>query len=58
MVGSHVAGEVREGGSMLVAHELSEEAIEANEVIEQVGSMVKENPEAAANLVKRWLNHQ
>ncbi|MGN6627010.1 MAG: hypothetical protein ACTHLN_10365, partial [Tepidisphaeraceae bacterium] len=51
-----VAGEVREAASMLVGHELSEEAIEANQVIEQVGTMVKENPEIAANLVKRWLN--
>ena len=58
MIASNVAGEVREAGSMLVAQELSEEAIEANQVIEQVGTMVKENPEAAANLVKRWLNRE
>ncbi|GIW76290.1 MAG: beta-cystathionase [Phycisphaerae bacterium] len=51
-----LAGEVGEGGMLLSGHELSDQELEAQQVIEQVGTMVKENPEVAANLVKRWLN--
>jgi flagellar biosynthesis/type III secretory pathway M-ring protein FliF/YscJ len=35
--------------------ELDDEALKTQQVIEQVSSMVTENPDAAANLVKRWL---
>ncbi|HEX8340845.1 MAG TPA: flagellar M-ring protein FliF C-terminal domain-containing protein [Tepidisphaeraceae bacterium] len=51
-----LAGEVGEAGMMLTGHELSGDEMEAKQMIEQVGTMVKENPDAAANLVKRWLN--
>jgi flagellar biosynthesis/type III secretory pathway M-ring protein FliF/YscJ len=50
--------EVGEGGIMMTGHELTDDAIEAKQVIEQVGTMVKENPDVAANLVKRWLNRE
>jgi flagellar biosynthesis/type III secretory pathway M-ring protein FliF/YscJ len=53
---AELAGEVGEGGMLLAGHELSEGDLEAKQVIEQVGTMVKENPEVAANLIKRWLN--
>jgi len=53
---AEVASEVSESGAMLTGHELSEEAIEAKNVIEQVDAMVKSNPEAAAALIKRWIN--
>lgn len=55
-VGSDIAGEVGTAGMMLTGREMSDEQIEAQQVIEQVGTMVKENPDVAANLVKRWLN--
>jgi len=51
-----IASEVSESGAMMTGHELSEEAIEAKNVIEQVDQMVKSNPEAAAALIKRWMN--
>ena len=51
-----LAGEVGEANLTLTGQELSDEAIEAKQVIEQVGTMVKDNPDVAANLVKRWLN--
>jgi flagellar biosynthesis/type III secretory pathway M-ring protein FliF/YscJ len=37
--------------------EMDEDAVKAQQMVEQVKTMVKENPDAAANLVKRWLNH-
>jgi flagellar biosynthesis/type III secretory pathway M-ring protein FliF/YscJ len=51
-----IAGEVSEGGQTLDGMELDEDAIKAQQMVEQVSTMVKENPDAAANLVKRWLN--
>ena len=51
-----VIAQATEGNLSMAGHELSPEAIEATQVIEQVGTMVKANPDIAANLVKRWLN--
>ena len=47
---------VGEGGQMLDGVEMDEEAVRAQQVVEQVSSLVKENPDAAANLIKRWMN--
>lgn len=53
-----LAGEVGEADLTMLGQELDEDQLEARQVIEQVGSMVKQNPDAAANLVKRWLNQE
>ena len=49
-------GEAVEGGSMLDAVEVDEESVKAQNMLTQVSQMVEENPDAAASLVKRWLN--
>jgi len=54
--GEEIAGVVGDGKISLDAVELDEDAVHAQQMVEQVSTMVKENPEAAANLVKRWLN--
>lgn len=54
--GEAVAGEVGEGTQSLDAMELDDDAIKTQQMITQVSTMVKENPDGAANLVKRWLN--
>lgn len=51
-----LAGEVTGGGTMLNGMELDEEAVRNQQMLEQVSSMVKENPDGAANLVKRWMS--
>ena len=51
-----LAGEVSEGKSMLDAMELDEDAVRAQQMVEQVASMVEDNPDAAASLVKRWMS--
>ena len=56
MAGEHLAGEVAAGHGTLDGIELDDETIRAQQVVEQVSTMVRENPDAAANLVKRWLN--
>ena len=51
-----VIAQAADGDMTLAGHELSDESIQSTQVIDQVGTMVKTNPDIAANLVKRWLN--
>jgi flagellar biosynthesis/type III secretory pathway M-ring protein FliF/YscJ len=51
-----VAGIAGHGNAMLDGMELDEDAVKAHQMVEQVSTMVKEDPDSAANLVKRWLN--
>jgi flagellar biosynthesis/type III secretory pathway M-ring protein FliF/YscJ len=54
--GEMLAGEAAEGGAMLDGMELDGDAIKAQQMVDQVSTMVKENPDSAAAMVKRWLN--
>jgi len=54
--GEDVAGEASEGGPAMDGMELDDDVIRTQQMIEQVSTMVKENPDAAAGLVKRWMN--
>jgi flagellar biosynthesis/type III secretory pathway M-ring protein FliF/YscJ len=55
--GEDLAGIVGgEASATLDGMELDEDSIKAQQVVHQVATMVKEDPDAAANLVKRWLN--
>ncbi len=49
-------GEVSEGKPLLDGMELDEESVKAQEMLGQVSQLVDDNPDAAANLVKRWLS--
>jgi len=51
-----LAGEVTAAGTMLNGMELDDEAVRNQQMVEQVANMVKENPDAAASLVKRWMS--
>ena len=51
-----LVGEAGASGATLDGMELDDDAVRAQQMVEQVSTMVKENPEAAASLVKRWLN--
>jgi flagellar biosynthesis/type III secretory pathway M-ring protein FliF/YscJ len=54
--GEIVAGEVGGGDPLLDGMELSDEAVRTQQMLNQVGTLVTENPDAAAALVKRWMN--
>jgi flagellar biosynthesis/type III secretory pathway M-ring protein FliF/YscJ len=54
--GEMIAGAAGDGGATLDGMELDDDAVRAQQMLEQVSTMVKENPESAATLVKRWLN--
>jgi flagellar biosynthesis/type III secretory pathway M-ring protein FliF/YscJ len=51
-----VAGEAGDGNPLLSGMELDEDAIVTQQMLEQVTTMVTDNPDGAASLVKRWLN--
>lgn len=51
-----IAGEASESGVLLDGLELDDDAIQTQQIFTQVSSMVEENPDAAASLMKRWLN--
>jgi flagellar biosynthesis/type III secretory pathway M-ring protein FliF/YscJ len=48
-------GEVGASDPSLDGVEMDEETIRSRQVVQQVTSLVKENPDNAAALVKRWL---
>jgi flagellar biosynthesis/type III secretory pathway M-ring protein FliF/YscJ len=51
-----VVGEASDGEAVIDAIEMDEEAVKTQQVLRQVGQMVSSNPDAAASLVKRWMN--
>lgn len=54
--GEDLAGEAASTDGLLDGMELNEETVKAGRMVEQVSSMVRENPDAAAALMKRWLS--
>lgn len=51
-----LAGEASGGDPTMAGLELDDEAVRTRQMIDQVSTLVQENPDAAATLVKRWLN--
>jgi flagellar biosynthesis/type III secretory pathway M-ring protein FliF/YscJ len=56
VAGEALAGEAGEGNPLLDGMEMDEDTIRTQQMVEQVSTMVKENPDAAASLMKRWLH--
>jgi flagellar biosynthesis/type III secretory pathway M-ring protein FliF/YscJ len=56
VAGDAIAGEAGEGNPLLDGMELDEDAVKTQQMLDQVTTMVSDNPDAAASLVKRWLN--
>ncbi len=54
-VGDDVFGEANEGEAVLTGIELDDETIQSRKMVDEVSTMIKENPENAASLVKRWM---
>jgi flagellar biosynthesis/type III secretory pathway M-ring protein FliF/YscJ len=54
--GESIAGEVSAGSGALDGMEMDEDAVRTQQMLDQVSTMVKENPDGAASLVKRWLS--
>ncbi|MDW8261606.1 MAG: hypothetical protein RMJ35_03695, partial [Phycisphaerales bacterium] len=51
-----IAGIAGAGNPTLEGMELNDEELRNQQMVEQVSNMIKENPDSAAQLVKRWLN--
>ncbi|MEM8874950.1 MAG: flagellar M-ring protein FliF C-terminal domain-containing protein [Planctomycetota bacterium] len=53
--GESVVGEVGESDNLMDAQEIDPEMMQTKQMVEQVQSLVGENPEAAAALIRRWV---
>jgi flagellar biosynthesis/type III secretory pathway M-ring protein FliF/YscJ len=51
-----VVGEAGGGTHSMEGMELDDDSVKTEQMVSQVSTMVKENPDGAASLVKRWLN--
>jgi flagellar biosynthesis/type III secretory pathway M-ring protein FliF/YscJ len=51
-----LAGEVGESDQAMEGMELGDEEVKSQQMVEQVSSMVGDNPDTAATLIKRWMN--
>ena len=50
------AGEVGSGNATLDGMEMDDDSVRTQQMLEQVSNLVKENPDSAATLIKRWMN--
>ncbi len=53
--GDDVFGEANEGEAVLTGIELDDDTLQSRKMVDEVSTMIKENPENAASLVKRWM---
>ncbi|HEY4329423.1 MAG TPA: flagellar M-ring protein FliF C-terminal domain-containing protein [Phycisphaerae bacterium] len=51
-----IFGEANEGEAVLTGIELDDETLASRKMVDEVSTMIKENPENAAALVKRWMS--
>jgi len=54
--GDDVFGEANEGEAVLTGIELDDETIQSRKMVDEVSTMIKENPDNATALVKRWMS--
>jgi flagellar biosynthesis/type III secretory pathway M-ring protein FliF/YscJ len=54
-VGEDIFGEAGEGDAVLTGIELDDETRASRKMVDEVSTMIKDNPENAAALVKRWI---
>jgi len=55
-VSEDVYGEAGSGEAVLTGIELDDDTLQSRKMIDEVSTMIKENPENAASLVKRWMS--
>ncbi|HEX8915638.1 MAG TPA: hypothetical protein VF796_25010, partial [Humisphaera sp.] len=56
--GETLAGEVSENRPPLDGMELDDDTLKTQQMLSQVTDLVGENPDAAATLIKRWMNQR
>lgn len=55
IVGDDFIGEAGEGGAVLTGIELDDETLKSRKMVDEVSTMIRESPENAATLMKRWM---
>lgn len=54
--GDDVYGEANQGEAVLTGIELDDDTLASRKIVDEVSAMIKDNPENAATLVKRWIS--
>jgi len=49
-------GEAEEIGGVLEGQEVDEDAVRTQQIVKQIGAMVREDPQVAASLLERWID--
>ena len=57
-MGDEVVGEAAATDALLVGREVDERTLQSQKVVDQVTEMVKEDPEAAVNILRRWMENE
>jgi flagellar biosynthesis/type III secretory pathway M-ring protein FliF/YscJ len=53
--GTDVVGEAVEGDTAMTGIEVDDDALKTGKMIEEIGTLVKSNPQTAAHVFNRWL---
>jgi flagellar biosynthesis/type III secretory pathway M-ring protein FliF/YscJ len=53
--GTDVVGEAIEGETAMAGIEIDEDALKTSKMLEEIGTLVKNNPQSAASVFNRWL---
>jgi flagellar biosynthesis/type III secretory pathway M-ring protein FliF/YscJ len=54
--GTDVVGEAMEGDTAMQGIEIDDDALKTGKMLEEIGTLVKTNPQTAATVFSRWLN--
>jgi flagellar biosynthesis/type III secretory pathway M-ring protein FliF/YscJ len=56
--GTDVVGEAMEGDTAMAGIEIDDDALKTGKMLEEIGDLVKSNPQTAASVFTRWLNEE
>lgn len=56
--GTEVVGEAVEGDTAMIGIEIDDHALKTGKMLEEIGTLVKNNPQTAASVFNRWLSEE
>lgn len=56
--GTEVVGEAVEGDTAMAGIEIDDQALKTGKMLEEIGTLVKNNPQTAASVFNRWLSEE
>jgi flagellar biosynthesis/type III secretory pathway M-ring protein FliF/YscJ len=56
--GSDVVGEADEGDTAMLGIEIDDDSLKTTKMLDEIGTLVKNNPDTAASVFSRWLSEE